>query len=61
MEQFEKWDKQNYPYPPCTERSPVNREMLNQRKHAWRGALEWVKRWIDIESFQNKIDKELEE
>ncbi len=44
MEQFEKWDKQEYPLPPTTERGPIGRDALKQRKHTWRAALEWVKR-----------------
>lgn len=44
MQAFEDWDKREYPLPPCYERGPVGRDILEQRKHVWRAALEWVKK-----------------
>lgn len=40
---FKKWDAKNYPLPATIERGPVGRDMLKQREHGWRAALQWVK------------------
>lgn len=42
MRQFDRWDMQEYPLPPTIERGPIGRDCLEQRKKAWRAALEWI-------------------
>jgi len=65
MRAFKKWDAVEYPLPPTTERGPVNRDMLSQRKHAWRAALSWLEKIIDscmtVDVIQDVIEKELRE
>ena len=63
MKAFEKWDREEYPLPPCYERGPVGREARRQRKHAFRAALEWVKKYhVDLEMGDwTIIEKELED
>ena len=68
MKAFEKWDKKEYPLPPCYERGPIGRAMLAQRKHTWRAALKWtVKTSKELDeqdapiSMQEVIEQELED
>ena len=42
MKAFKKWDTKNYPLPATIERGPVGRDMLKQREHGWKAALEWA-------------------
>ena len=48
MEQFEIWDRKEYPLPSTTERGPIGRDALKQRKHVWRAALREVLDQIEI-------------
>ena len=69
MEQFRKWDKKEYPYPPTYERGPVGREALKQRKVTWKAALGWALSIMEkdreqgwpIKASKITIRKELEE
>lgn len=51
MEEFEKWDEKEYSLPPTIERGPIGRYGLNQRKHTWRAALEWVLKMMRDNSY----------
>ena len=42
MQEFDKWDKNAYPLPPCIERGSVGRECLRQRRQTWRTAFERI-------------------
>ena len=63
MEEFDKWDMQEYPLPPTIERGPIGRDCLEQRKKAWQAALEWTLTQVtDIEAteLEKAIRRELE-
>jgi hypothetical protein len=61
MKAFEAWDAKEYPLPPIIERGPVGRDMLTQRKYAWREALKWFYTKLDYSQEHEQLKALIEE
>ena len=65
MKEFEKWNQENYPLPAQIERGPIGRDCLQQRRNAWKAALEWIWKIYqvspDIKKFINEFEIKMRE